>query len=523
MTARNHRIRLAATASPAAAKCSSASLPTVQACRARPPAGSPGCSRRRPCGPGTRRPPSRRAPRRSAPPPRSQRVASEDRQVRVEGQQTRSYQRWRGVDGGDGPTHLAARLEQKPRSHDPQAPQPEHRLGVPSRVVPFGACPQRRPDVVHLPDDRVLHGRVPLAGVTSGGDQLEEEIGVSRPRCAPRHPRPAGAGQTVGPARGAGNEAHRPARPTPPAASARPAGRAVDDGFRSKRVIGDDGFGGAERYRAGEHRQSPQHQPLGLGEQAVAPADRRLEVSLPQRNVWTTGWTGTPARPSRPIAMRSGGSERTRAAASSMPSGKPSSLRTTATTAAALPAWSSKPWRASAARATNSWTAGEVAERGNVGKVGVFGGEAEGWKLPGDLARHVEHPTRLVASTARFGHARNKSTARSATASTRCSPLSSTRSTGSSPRRSAIAARVEVVPSTMPSDVATEVSTSSGSASEARSTNQAPPLSSRCHLGRGADGQPRLARSTRPGEGDETAPGEEVVDHGDSASRLRAP
>ena len=392
--------------------------------------------------------------------------------MRVEGQQAHVFVPAMAADAdGAMARPTSARASAEPRSHDPQAPQPEHRLGVPSRSCRSACRSAARTSSIC--------GTIASWTAGSRSQASHREATSSRKKSACR-PRCASGILLVQPAAANSDQLEEPVtRPTVRLVQRRqqrvldqPVEASTTASARSGSSVTTASAAPSSMSRRTRRRAAAR--PFGLGEQAVAPADRRLEVSLPREP------SGRPAGQER-RPRRRGRSRCAPAAANRTGLGELDAERQAVEPAddgddgggvacGGLEAVAS--FGGSGREQLDGRRGGQ---RGNVGEVGVFGGEAEGWKLPGDLARHVD-ATRLVASPARFGHARNKSTARSATASTRCSPLSSARSTGSSPQAIGDHGKgVEVVPSTMPSDVATEVSTSSGSASEARSTDQAPP------------------------------------------------
>ena len=88
-------------------------------------------------------------------------------------------------------------------------------------------------------------------------------------------------------------------------------------------AAGGDLLGRVEREAAGEHREAPEHRALALGQQLVAPVDRRLQRLLAGQHRARAAGEQPEAvvEPGRDLLDRS---PRTRAAASSTASGMPS-------------------------------------------------------------------------------------------------------------------------------------------------------------------------------------------------------
>ena len=124
---------------------------------------------------------------------------------------------------------------------------------------------------------------------------------------------------------------------------------------------------------------------------------------------------------SRP-AISCGVSARTRAAASSMASGMPSSRRQISLTAAAFPAVSAKPGRACAARSANSRTASAPAASATARPASSAGSPSEGTSQ--QTSPSAPSGSRLVASTRSSGAARSSVRISPAAAASTCSQLS---------------------------------------------------------------------------------------------------
>ena len=160
-----------------------------------------------------------------------------------------------------------------------------------------------------------------------------------------------------------------------------------------------------------------------------------------------------------------------RAAASSIASGSPSSLRQTCPTTGAVSGVSSKPPSTAAARSPNRITAGAPAIASGASPSAGTGSEpVRNTRSPG-----TPNGSRLVASRRSSGQARRRSSASRAHASTRCSQLSSTSSSSDSRRRSRTSSSRSLCGrSRTPRTRATALTTNCGSNTGARSTNQAP-------------------------------------------------
>ena len=122
------------------------------------------------------------------------------------------------------------------------------------------------------------------------------------------------------------------------------------------RAVADDPRGHRDRPAAGEHGQAPEEAAVLVGEEVPAPVDERMERLLAR--------DGRPAAPgqqaepvAQPQAMSSGDMADTRAAASSIASGMPSSRWQISTTEATLDSRSVNAGSADVARSVNSRTA----------------------------------------------------------------------------------------------------------------------------------------------------------------------
>ena len=183
-----------------------------------------------------------------------------------------------------------------------------------------------------------------------------------------------------------------------------------------------DGLDRLEREPAREHRQAPEQRPLRRGQQVVAPVQRRAERLLARR--WSSGPRPSASRKrsfSRATicsTLRS----RTRAAASSMASGRPSSRRQSSTTAGAFSSVSAKSGvdqPGALDEEADGLEPRQVLRRARSPSSGRASGGTRKVLSPGMLSR-----SRLVASTRSCGHARTSVSASSAQAPMRCSQLS---------------------------------------------------------------------------------------------------
>ena len=182
---------------------------------------------------------------------------------------------------------------------------------------------------------------------------------------------------------------------------------------------------------------------------------------------------------SRRSASRAADRTRIWAAASSIASGSPSSLRQTCSTATALSSASRNEGRTSWARCSNSLTASNSASVDAPGVVSSRGSDSGG---TGQLCSpSTPSSSRLVVRIDKEAQARSRRSARSATAAARCSQLSRTSSTGRSPMCSAIVI-VTSCPGTsgMPRPSATACGAMAGSSIGASSTQHTPPGNRPC-------------------------------------------
>ena len=148
-----------------------------------------------------------------------------------------------------------------------------------------------------------------------------------------------------------------------------------------------------------------------------------------------------------------------RAAASSMPNGSPSTLAQMPATAAVLSSVSSNPGTAAAARSTNSATASKPGSPCSVGSASASGNTS------GD-SRSTHSPpmprvSRLVARIRSSGQARSSASVTLAASSTTCSQLSRTRSSLREQRKSIKTSRNDRAESSRTPRVAATTSTSS--------------------------------------------------------------
>ena len=194
------------------------------------------------------------------------------------------------------------------------------------------------------------------------------------------------------------------------------------------------------------------------------------------------------ARPSTP-------STSTRAAANSIASGRPSSLRQISTTGLAFASVSVKSSTIAVTRSTNNCTAGELA-------TSVAVSFDDGCGLPSGPRRYSLSPaTRsgslLVARILTPGAPPRTAAANLLAASMTCSQLSSTSSIRLSLRPPVRPCSGSVVPISSPSTVATALGTRRGSPRGARSTSQT--LSSEPAIMRSATASARVVLPIPPG------------------------
>jgi hypothetical protein len=186
-------------------------------------------------------------------------------------------------------------------------------------------------------------------------------------------------------------------------------------------------------------------------------------------------WNRSPKR----AATCSTGSARTRAAASSIASGSPSSRRQISTTAVTLSWVTAKPGWTATARSANSrttgWAMASPAEAPGSGRPSGGTGHRASPRIPSG--------SRLVASTRSLGQRPSRLSTSRAAASITCSQLSSTSSVwvaDSASTRRLIASRGMAGGSSnptsrRPSALVTACGTSPGSVTAASSTSHAPP------------------------------------------------
>ena len=172
--------------------------------------------------------------------------------------------------------------------------------------------------------------------------------------------------------------------------------------------------------------------------------------------------------------MRSGGSWRQRAAASSIASGIPSSCWQMSTTASICTALKRRSGRARRARSRNRRIASNPSSAATSTASSRAGTERDG-------TRHVTSPdrpsgSRLVASTTRLGHDRRSDSIAAAASATRCSQLSNTTSAGAPDSRSRAISMAGREPSSFAPIAASSVDPiARGSRNGARSTHHTPP------------------------------------------------
>ena len=201
-----------------------------------------------------------------------------------------------------------------------------------------------------------------------------------------------------------------------------------------------------------------------------------LQSIAPRSVRWRSGRSRPPAdsRPSRSLSratIAAGVRIRTRAAASSMASGRPSSRRTISATAAALSAVSVNPWRTAMARSRNRRTASEPAIASR--SVAAAGGTGSGGTA-NSCSPAIRSGARLDTIIRSFGAPRRISATTGAPATT-CSKLSRTMSAVRSPKCSTTRWSGVRAGASSPTAVAIEDAIRSGSVTAARGTNHTPP------------------------------------------------
>ncbi len=206
-------------------------------------------------------------------------------------------------------------------------------------------------------------------------------------------------------------------------------------------------------------------------------ASRRswLQSMAPRRVRWRSGRSRPPAdrRPSRSPsrwAIAAGDRRRTRAAASSMASGRPSSRRTISATAAPFSAVSVNSGRTAIARSTNRRTASDAMRTST--SVAPAGGSDSGGTV-NSCSPEIRSGARLDTMTVRRGAPRRRSATIGA-ADTTCSKLSRTSSACRSRRWSRTRSIGGWRGASRPIEAAIAEGTSSGSVTGASGTNHAP-------------------------------------------------
>ena len=214
-------------------------------------------------------------------------------------------------------------------------------------------------------------------------------------------------------------------RPTAGRGSCRRATRAFERLRRTPFPRGRNGIRELERAAAGEDAEPGEERLLGRLEQVVAPVDRVPQRALALGQV--AGAAGQQVEPVLEPARRSPAamSSFTRAAASSIASGRPSSRRQIAATASSFSSVSSNPGLTACARSTKSCDRGEPSASGDVAV-----GPAERGAVPGTRAPRAGAAAPGSSRAPSAAGARRAVSWTSVAAGSTCSKLSSTSSAG---------------------------------------------------------------------------------------------
>ena len=219
----------------------------------------------------------------------------------------------------------------------------------------------------------------------------------------------------------------------------------------------------------------------------------------------------SPSRSFSRVTIADGVRIRTRAAASSIASGRPSRRRTISATATAFSAVSVNPWRTAMARSRNSRTASApaISSRSVVPAAGTGSGGTANSCSPA-----IRSGARLDTIIRSFGAPRRISATTGAPATT-CSKLSRTMSAVRSAKCSMTRSSGVRLGARRPTAVAIEDAISSGSVTAASGTNHTPPGLAAMTSARDGERQPGLAGATGAGERQQPRPREQGDRRGD--------